>query len=98
MPGGCYVEGVSLDDAYFWKPSVGPIQDRPGHYNGPWHYWSTDGDTIHNIVSSFVDTEVMSVDPSAVVIDVLMLAAGFVMVLAATVSVQQCFDLVALPG
>ncbi|KAL0055122.1 hypothetical protein WJX82_007357 [Trebouxia sp. C0006] len=43
MPGGCYVEGVSLDDAYFWKPSVGPIQDRPGHYNGPWHYWSTDG-------------------------------------------------------
>ncbi len=45
MPGGCYVEGVSLDDAYFWKPSVGPIQDRPGHYNGPWHYWSTDGKT-----------------------------------------------------
>ena len=43
MPGGCYVEGVSLNDAYFWKPSVGPIQDRPGHYNGPWHYWSTDG-------------------------------------------------------
>nr|QOL01194.1 putative extracellular protein TR9_006 [Trebouxia lynnae] len=43
MPGGCYVEGVSLDDAYWWKPSAGPIQDRPGHYNGPWHYWSTDG-------------------------------------------------------
>lgn len=87
MPGGCYVEGVSLDDAYFWKPSVGPIQDRPGHYNGPWHYWSTDGDTFHNIVSSVVDTEVMSVDASVVVIDVLMLAAGFAMVLAATVSV-----------
>lgn len=43
MPGGCYVEGVSLQDAYWWKPSVGPIEDRPGHYNGPWHYWSTDG-------------------------------------------------------
>ncbi|KAL3133328.1 aspartate-semialdehyde dehydrogenase-like protein, variant 2 [Trebouxia sp. C0009 RCD-2024] len=43
MPGGCYVEGVSLQDAYWWKPSVGPIQERPGHYNGPWQYWSTDG-------------------------------------------------------
>lgn len=43
MPGGCYVEGVSLQDAYWWKPSVGPIEDRPGHYNGPWRYWSTDG-------------------------------------------------------
>ena len=32
-----------MQDAYLWKPSVGPIQDRPGHYNGPWHYWSTDG-------------------------------------------------------
>ena len=50
MPGGCYVEGVSLQDAYWWKPSVGPIEERPGHYNGPWHYWSTDGmllDVVH---------------------------------------------------
>jgi len=43
FPGGCYVEGVTLQDAFFWKPSVGPIEERPGHWNGMWQYWSTNG-------------------------------------------------------
>ncbi len=43
MPGGCYVEGVRLDTAAWWKPSVGPFWERPGHYNSVWNYWSTDG-------------------------------------------------------
>ena len=43
FPGGCYVEGVTLANAFYWKPSVGPIDQRPGHWNGMWQYWSTDG-------------------------------------------------------
>ena len=43
MPGGCYVEGVRLETAAWWKPSVGPFWERPGHYNSVWNYWSTDG-------------------------------------------------------
>eukprot|EP00117_Sycon_ciliatum_P025329 scpid43084/ scgid5079/ Alpha-L-arabinofuranosidase 1; Beta-D-xylosidase len=42
FPGGCYVEGDKLADAFRWKPSVGPIHQRPGHYN-LWGYWSDDG-------------------------------------------------------
>ena len=44
FPGGCYVEGVNMRNAFFWKPSVGPLEERPGHWNGPWEYWSTDGE------------------------------------------------------
>ncbi|DBA71494.1 TPA: aspartate-semialdehyde dehydrogenase-like protein [Trebouxia sp. C0005] len=43
MPGGCYVEGVRLETAAWWKPSIGPFWERPGHYNSVWNYWSTDG-------------------------------------------------------
>ena len=43
FPGGCYVEGVTLANAFYWKPSVGPLDQRPGHWNGMWQYWSTDG-------------------------------------------------------
>ena len=43
MPGGCYVEGVTLETTAWWKPSVGPFWERPGHYNSVWNYWSTDG-------------------------------------------------------
>ena len=32
-----------MSNAYLWKPSVGPMHQRPGHWNGQWQYWSTDG-------------------------------------------------------
>ncbi len=43
FPGGCYVEGVVMANGFYWKPSVGPLDQRPGHWNGMWQYWSTDG-------------------------------------------------------
>ncbi|GBG92270.1 hypothetical protein CBR_g55039, partial [Chara braunii] len=43
FPGGCYVEGNRLANAFRWKSSVGPWEERPGHYNGVWGYWSDDG-------------------------------------------------------
>lgn len=44
FPGGCYVEGEgSYGNAFQWKKTIGPIEQRPGHYNMNWRYWSSDG-------------------------------------------------------
>ena len=44
FPGGCYVEGEgSYGNAFQWKKTIGKIEERPGHYNQNWHYWSSDG-------------------------------------------------------
>ena len=44
FPGGCYVEGEgSWNQTFQWKKTIGPIEQRPGHMNQNWHYWSTDG-------------------------------------------------------
>lgn len=42
FPGGNFVEGNALADAYNWKETIGPIWQRPGHYD-LWGYPSTDG-------------------------------------------------------
>jgi alpha-L-arabinofuranosidase len=42
LPGGNYLEGVTLNDWYDWKKTIGALVDRPGH-QAPWFYWSTDG-------------------------------------------------------
>ena len=44
FPGGCYVEGEgSYDNAFQWKKTIGPIEQRSGHMNRNWHYFSSDG-------------------------------------------------------
>ncbi|KAL4424426.1 hypothetical protein ABPG77_006364 [Micractinium sp. CCAP 211/92] len=43
FPGGCYVEGNWMRNAFRWKDSVGRNEERPGHLNDVWGYWSTDG-------------------------------------------------------
>ncbi|CAK8538028.1 unnamed protein product [Lathyrus sativus] len=43
FPGGCYVEGDYLKYAFRWKDTVGPWEERPGHYNDNWKYWTDDG-------------------------------------------------------
>ena len=35
--------GDWLKDRFDWKQALGPATDRPGHWNGNWGYWSTDG-------------------------------------------------------
>ncbi|KAL9239572.1 hypothetical protein vseg_013881 [Gypsophila vaccaria] len=42
FPGGCYVEGNTVANAFRWKETVGPWEERPGHLNDAWHYWSDD--------------------------------------------------------
>ena len=41
-PGGCFVEGLNVENSPNWKKSLGPIEKRPGTYS-VWGYWSTDG-------------------------------------------------------
>ena len=43
FPGGCYIEGDRLANRFYWKASIGALEGRPGHLNGQWGYWSTDG-------------------------------------------------------
>ncbi|MBA0642853.1 hypothetical protein Goklo_027190, partial [Gossypium klotzschianum] len=40
---GCFVEGEWLRNAFRWKASVGPWEERPGHFGDVWMYWTDDG-------------------------------------------------------
>jgi len=42
FPGGNFLEGPKITDAFPWKETVGPIANRPGH-NGSWGYRASDG-------------------------------------------------------
>ncbi|XP_010558130.1 PREDICTED: alpha-L-arabinofuranosidase 1-like isoform X2 [Tarenaya hassleriana] len=43
FPGGCFVEGEWLRNAFRWKDTVGPLEERPGHFGDVWKYWTDDG-------------------------------------------------------
>ena len=44
FPGGCFVEGqISPENAFRWERTIGPIEERPGHWNVNWGYRTTDG-------------------------------------------------------
>jgi alpha-L-arabinofuranosidase len=42
FPGGCLVHGAGLDNAYFWKETVGPVEQRRPKWNR-WGYHQTFG-------------------------------------------------------
>lgn len=42
LPGGNFLEGTTVATRFDWKATLGPIQNRPGHQNDSWAYWSTD--------------------------------------------------------
>jgi alpha-N-arabinofuranosidase len=43
VPGGNYLEGNTFADRFNWSETIGPVENRPGHMNSAWGYWSTDG-------------------------------------------------------
>lgn len=55
-PGGCFVEGISVESAPNWKRSLGPIEKRSGTYS-PWGYWSTDGIGYHEFLQFCEDID-----------------------------------------
>ena len=42
FPGGNYLEGPLIADAFPWKTTLGPLEQRPGH-KGSWGYRASDG-------------------------------------------------------
>ena len=54
FPGGCYVEGDRLPNAFRWKNSIGEPAQRPGHWN-LWGYRSTDGLGYHEYLQMCED-------------------------------------------
>lgn len=42
FPGGCFVEGLELQNAWHWKKTIGPVEQRTGHWN-IWGWRSSDG-------------------------------------------------------
>jgi alpha-L-arabinofuranosidase len=55
FPGGCYVEGNRLDNAFRWKQTLGDVATRPGHLNDIWGYHSTDGLGFHEYLQWCAD-------------------------------------------
>ena len=45
-PGGCYVEGITIESAPDWKTTLGPQEQRVPTYS-PWGYWSSNGFGYH---------------------------------------------------
>lgn len=46
FPGGCVIEGNWVDERtnrFEWKKTIGPIEQRPGHFNANWWYQVSDG-------------------------------------------------------
>jgi hypothetical protein len=37
------VEGERLWNAFRWTASIGPWEERPGHFGDVWNYWTDDG-------------------------------------------------------
>ncbi len=46
FPGGCVVEGGTVETAYNWKLAVGPLEQRQERW-GPWNYRFTHGVGLH---------------------------------------------------
>jgi hypothetical protein len=43
IPGGNYLEGETVATRFDWRQTIGPLRDRPGHFDSAWDYWSQDG-------------------------------------------------------
>lgn len=54
FPGGCFVEGDQLANAFRWKTTIGDLAQRPGHWN-LWGHRSTDGLGLHEYLQACED-------------------------------------------
>ena len=49
FPGGCYVEGLTIESRSQWKDTIGPLEKRKPTYS-PWGYWNTNGFGYHEFL------------------------------------------------
>ena len=57
FPGGCVVEGATLENRIQWKKTIGDVAARPGHWN-LWGYRATDGLGFHEFLQLSEDLHV----------------------------------------
>jgi alpha-L-arabinofuranosidase len=57
FPGGCVVEGATLENRIQWKRTIGDIAVRPGHWD-LWGYRTTDGLGFHEYLQLCEDLDV----------------------------------------
>ncbi len=41
-PGGCFVEGITIQSAPLWRNTIGPVEKRTETYS-PWGYYTSNG-------------------------------------------------------
>jgi len=56
FPGGCIVEGGTIETAYNWKLTVGPLEERQERF-GPWMYRRTQGMGLYEYLQFCEDLE-----------------------------------------
>lgn len=49
FPGGCYVEGITIQSRPQWKTTLGPVEQRVPTYS-PWGYWTSNGIGYHEFL------------------------------------------------
>lgn len=59
FPGGCVVEGATLENRIQWKKTIGNISERPGTWN-LWRYHTTDGFGFHEYLQLCEDLNAAS--------------------------------------
>lgn len=67
FPGGCYIEGQNSStghNRFEWKKTIGPVEERPGHWNQSWGYRVSDGLGFHEMLQL---TEDLGAEPLFVV-------------------------------
>jgi alpha-L-arabinofuranosidase len=50
FPGGCVTEGLTLEQGFAWKKTLGDIAERPGVWNAMWGYRRSDGFGYHEML------------------------------------------------
>jgi alpha-N-arabinofuranosidase len=63
MTGGCFVEGNILQNRFMWKNTIGPWEQRPGHYGDVWNYWTDDGLGYFEFLQVCVDNLIIVLAP-----------------------------------
>ena len=57
FPGGCIVEGFSMETVWYFRNTVGPVWERPSHWL-LWHYRATNGLGFHEYLQLCEDLNV----------------------------------------
>ena len=57
FPGGCIVEGFSMETVWYFRNTVGPVWERPSHWL-LWHYRATNGLGFHEYLQLCEDLHV----------------------------------------